>query len=51
VKPSNSLAGLASIIIPRCDPLELTRRCGASPLSGDTRGNLGAYPRRRRFDR
>jgi glycosyltransferase involved in cell wall biosynthesis len=27
VKPSNSLAGLASIIIPRCDPLEVTRRC------------------------
>jgi glycosyltransferase involved in cell wall biosynthesis len=27
VKPSNSLAGLASIVIPRCDPLEVTRRC------------------------
>jgi hypothetical protein len=27
VKPSNSLAVLASIIIPCCDPLEVTRRC------------------------
>jgi FtsH-binding integral membrane protein len=27
VQPNNSLAGLASIIIPRCDSLEVTRRC------------------------
>jgi glycosyltransferase involved in cell wall biosynthesis len=27
VIPNDSLSGLASIIIPRCDPLEVTRRC------------------------
>ena len=30
MKPSNSLSGLASIIIPGCKPLELIRRCIAA---------------------
>ena len=37
MKPSNSLSGLASIIIPGCKPLELIRPCIAA---------LGCYTRR-----
>ena len=30
MKPGNSLSGLASIIIPGCNPLESTRQCIAA---------------------
>jgi hypothetical protein len=37
VKPSNSLAVLASIIIARCDPLDVTRRCAAHAEHAETK--------------